>query len=157
MGKKFCNFYSPFPKSRCIIARAFSCFSSILIFQPFTSQKGAYRQTNSLRTVWILISPSFVNVFIFHSASILNVLFLQCGLQKYTFQVVSFVQEVSRESQKFSKLISLCKLHPRTKELCWRLLDSRLLAKTAWDWDGDENGNWRRDSLYSLNNYNLMF
>ena len=25
MGKKFCNFYSPFPKSRCIIARALTC------------------------------------------------------------------------------------------------------------------------------------
>ena len=30
------------------------------------------------------------------------------------------------------KLISLSNLHPRTKELCWRLLESRLLAKTAY-------------------------
>ena len=60
---------------------------------------------------------------------------MQCGLQKYTFQVVSFRIErtisLSRLA-KVSKLISLCNLQPRTKELCWRLLDSRLLAKTAY-------------------------
>ena len=67
-------------------------------------------------------------------ASLLDALFLQCGLQKYTFQVVSF--RIERKINlltlaKVLKLISLCNLHPRTKESCWRLLDSRLLAKTA--------------------------
>ena len=61
--------------------------------------------------------------------------FLQCGLQKYTFQVVSLrikrTISLSRLA-KVSKLISLCNLHPRTKELCWPLLDLRLLAKTAF-------------------------
>ena len=33
---------------------------------------------------------------------------------------------------KVLNLISPCNLHPRTKELCWRLLDSRHLAKTAY-------------------------
>ena len=70
-----------------------------------------------------------------HFVSLLDVLVLQCGLPKYTFQVVSFRLErtisLSRLA-KVLKLISLCNLQPRTKELCWRLLDSRLLAKTAY-------------------------
>ena len=33
---------------------------------------------------------------------------------------------------KVLKWNSLCNLQPRTKELCWRVLDSRLLAKTAY-------------------------
>ena len=50
----------------------------------------AYIQTNSLRTVCILAFQSFVNELILHFASLLDVLFLPCGLQKYIFQVVSF-------------------------------------------------------------------
>ena len=72
---------------------------------------------------------------ILHFASLLGVLFLQCGLQKYTFQVVSFRIERTinlLRHEKVLKLISLCNLHPRTKESCWRLLDSRLLATTAY-------------------------
>ena len=61
--------------------------------------------------------------------------FLHCSLQKNTFQVFSFRIEhkinLSRLPKIF-KLISLCNLFSRTKELCWRLLDSRLLAKTAY-------------------------
>ena len=63
-----------------------------------------------------------------------DVLFLQSGLQKYTFQVVSFRIERTLSLLRLSKvlkLISLCNLHPRTKYLLWRLLDSHLLAKTA--------------------------
>ena len=33
---------------------------------------------------------------------------------------------------KVLKLISLCNLHSRTKELCRRLLDSRVIAKTSY-------------------------
>ena len=95
----------------------------------------AHRQTNSLRTVCVLAFPSFVNMLTLHFASLLDVLFLQCGLQKYTFQVVSCRIErtisLSRLSKGF-KLISLCNLHRQTKGLCWRLLDSRLFAKTAY-------------------------
>ena len=61
--------------------------------------------------------------------------FCSGGPQKYTFQVATFRIErtisLSRLA-KVLKLISLCNLQPRTKELCWRLLDSRLLAKTAY-------------------------
>ena len=52
---------------------------------------------------------------------------------KYTFQVVSFRRERTVSLSRLAnilKLISLCSLHPRTKELCWRLLDSRLFAVT---------------------------
>ena len=82
---------------------------------------------NSLRTVCVLTFPSFVNVLILYFASLLDILFLQCGPEKYTFQVVSFRTEravsLSRLA-KVLKLISLCNLHPLAKELCWRLLDS---------------------------------
>ena len=88
----------------------------------------AYRQTNSPRTVCILAFPSSMNMLILHLASLLNVLILQCSLQKYTFQAVSFRKErtisLSR-LEKVLKLISLCNLHPRTKESCWRLPDLR--------------------------------
>ena len=71
---------------------------------------------------------------ILHFASRLDVLFLKCGLQKYAFQVVSFRVErkisLSRLAKMF-KLILLCSLHPRAKELCWRLLVSRLLATVS--------------------------
>ena len=54
-------------------------------------------------------------------------LLLQCGLQKYTFQVASFRIEgtisLSRLA-KVLKLVSICNLHPGTKALCWRLLVS---------------------------------
>ena len=60
--------------------------------------------------------------------------FLQFGLQKNTFQVVScrIERTVSLPRRaKVLKLISLCNLHFQTIALCWRLLDSRLLPKTA--------------------------
>ena len=83
------------------------------------------------RTVCILAFPSFVNMLTLHFASLLDVLFLQCDLQEYTFQVVSFQIERTISLSRIAKvlnLISSCNLHPRTKELCWRFLDSRLLA-----------------------------
>ena len=109
-------------------------------FPAFPSQKAAHREASSLGTVCILALPSFVNMLSLHFASLFDVLFLQCGLQKCTVQVVIFRGErtisLSRLT-KVLKLISLCNLHPRTKELCWLLRDSRLLAKTAyWDRDG---------------------
>ena len=64
-------------------------FRAIIIFQPLPSQKAAYRQTKSLKIVSILAFPSLLNVLIFHFASLFDVLLLQCGLQKFTFQVVS--------------------------------------------------------------------
>ena len=115
-------------------AATFLCFQSMIIFQPFLSQKAAHRQTNSQRAVCVLAFPSFVNMLILHFASPFDIPFLQCGLQKYTFQVVSFrIKRTIRLSRlaKVLKLISLCNLHPRTKELCWRLLDSCLLATRA--------------------------
>ena len=107
-------------------------FQSILIFQSFSSWKAAYIQINSLRTACILTFPSFVNTVTLHFASllpVLHVLFLQYGLQKYTFQVLSFRIERTVSLSRLGevlKLISLCNLHPQTKELFWRLL-----AKTA--------------------------
>ena len=99
-------------------------------FPAFSTQ----RQTNSLRTLCILAFQSLVNMLSLHFSSLLNVLFLWCSLQKYTFQVVSFRIErtisLSRLAKVF-KLISLFNLHPRIKEFYWRLLDLRLLAKTA--------------------------
>ena len=90
-------------------------FSEHSNFQPFPSQKAAYRQTNSLRTACILAFPLFVNVLILHFASLLDVLFLQCGLQTCTFQAASFRRErtvsLSRLAKVF-KLISICNLHP---------------------------------------------
>ena len=68
-----------------------------------------------------------------HLYSLLDVLYLQCGLQMYAFQVVRFRIEHTVSLSRLAKalkLISLCNLHPRTKELCRRLLDSYLLAKT---------------------------
>ena len=61
---------------------------SILIFQPLPSKKAADRQTDSLKTVCTLAFQSFVNVLILHFASLLDVLSSQCGLQKYTFEVL---------------------------------------------------------------------
>ena len=72
--------------------------------------EAAHRQTNSIRIVCILTFPSFVNVLILHFVSLLDVLFLQCGLQNYTFQVVSFRIERTVSLfrlAKVSKLISL--------------------------------------------------
>ena len=51
-------------------------------------------------------------MFILHFASLLDVLFLQCGLQKYTFQFVSFRIETCKKAL---KLISLCDLQ-QTKQ-----------------------------------------
>ena len=53
---------------------------------------------------------------------------------KIYFQVASFRIERTISLSRLatvSKFTSLCNLHPRTKESCWRLLDSHLLAKTA--------------------------
>ena len=96
--------------------------------------KAAHRQTNLLRTVYILAFLSFVNMFVLHFAYLLDVIFLQCGLQKYAFQVASFrIERTISLSRlvKVLKLTSLCNLHSRTKELCWSLPDSRLLSKAA--------------------------
>ena len=86
---------------------------------------------NSLHSCITIICECAHFVFCFLSR---RPIFLQCGFQQYIFQVVSFRIErmisLSRLA-KVSKLISLCNLYSRTKELCWRLLDSRLLAKTA--------------------------
>ena len=74
---------------------------------------------------------------------------LQCGLQKYTSQVISFRIEHTRSLSTFVKvlkLISVYNLHPRTKELCWRLLDSRLLAKKAYWWRTTE-GLFKKEPL----------
>ena len=57
------------------------------MFQAFPSQKAAHRQTkNSLHSCISIVCECAHIAF----ASLLDVLFLQCGLQKYTFQVVSF-------------------------------------------------------------------
>ena len=49
------------------------CETYFHIFQLFPSRKATHRQTNSLRTVWILVFPSFMNVFILYFASLLEV------------------------------------------------------------------------------------
>ena len=96
---------------------------------------GIYRyHTNSLRTVCILAFPSLVNMITLHFAFLLDVLFLQWGLQMHTCQAVSFRIERTISLSRFAKvlkLISLCNLHPGIKELSWRLLDLRPLAKIA--------------------------
>ena len=61
----------------------------------------------------------------------LDVLFLQCGLQNYIFHVVSVRIERTTSPSRLTKVWKLINVHPPTKELCWCLLDSRLLAKTA--------------------------
>ena len=61
-----------------------------------------------------------VNMLILYLASLLDVLFLQWGLQMYAFQVVSFKIECTVSLSRLAKalnLILLCNLHPRTKEL----------------------------------------
>ena len=60
----------------------------------------------------------------FYSAAFKSILF------RLSISEIERTISISRLSKAF-KLISLYNLHPRTKELCWRLLDSRLLAKTA--------------------------
>ena len=72
-----------------------------------------------------------MNMLTLHFASLLDILFWHCGLQKITFEVVSFRIECTISLSRIAKvlnLISPCNLHPRTKELCSLLLDSRLLA-----------------------------
>ena len=66
--------------------------------------------------------------------SLLDILFLQCGLQKLTFQVANFRIECTMSLSRLAKvlkLISLCNLHPPTKELFSCLLESCFPAKTA--------------------------
>ena len=50
----------------------------------------AHRQANSLNTACILALSSFVNMLTLHFASFLDVLFLQCGLQKVYFSGCQF-------------------------------------------------------------------
>ena len=69
-----------------------------------------------------------------------KVCFWGCQFQNRTYNK-------SLETCKGLKLISLCNLQPRTQELCWRLLDTRLLAKTAqWPIQGDSILPWGRNT-----------
>ena len=88
--------------------------------------------TKSLRTDCILAFPSFVNVLILPFASLLDVLFVQYGLEKYTFEAVSFrIERKISHSRlaKVRKLISLCNLHPRTKDCAGVFLTHVFLLK----------------------------
>ena len=78
------------------------------------------------------ISIIYVNVLILHFASLLDVLFLQCGLEKHTLQAVSFriARRISHSRlAKALKLISLCNLHPRTKDCAGVFLTNVFLLK----------------------------
>ena len=91
--------------------------------QVFPSKNAAHRQTKSLRLVCILAFPSLMNMLTQYLASLLEVLFLRDGLQKYSFQVVSF------RNRTYAKSLEICKSFDvdfalcLTKGLCWRLLD----------------------------------
>ena len=91
-------------------AATFLCFQSILIFQPFPSQKAAHRHTNFLKTVCILAFPSFANVLILYFAFLFDFLFLQWGLQKYTFSGCQFQKERTISLWLLAKVLKLISL-----------------------------------------------
>ena len=76
-----------------------------------------------------------MKVLILYFASLIDVLFFAVLPSKVYFSGCQFQNSTyskSHETHKSFKFISLSNLRPRTKELCWRLLDSRLHAKTAY-------------------------
>ena len=65
-------------------------------------------------------------------AFLLDVLLLRGGLQKYSLRVVNFRNRTYAQSLETGKSFEVDSALYLTEEFYWHLLDSRLLAKTAY-------------------------
>ena len=94
------------------IANACKFFGASNPCRCFLPRKLLIDGQNPLRLVGILAFPSLMNMLTQYLASLLDVLFLRDGLQKYSFQVVSF------RNRTYAKSLETCKRFDVDFALC---------------------------------------